>query len=131
MVTAPVTISAPVTTPGTVEAICALARDDAHIAVFDLLRKEMLSDASLTAAQTHIEQVLSDRQRAEDLAARDAVSGADVKRLDQELSAVRQLPLRPAALAAAVAEIEQERAELLAKASGKRDQRESRSEEHT
>ncbi len=36
------------------------------------------------------------------------------------------MALRPAAMTAAVAEIEKERAELLAKASGKRDQHESR-----
>jgi hypothetical protein len=39
---------------------------------------------------------------------------------------LRALPLRPAALAAGIAEIEKERTALLAKATGKKDQRDSR-----
>jgi hypothetical protein len=38
------------------------------------------------------------------------------KRLDEEIKQLRNMPLRPAALAAAIAEIEKERDGLLAKA---------------
>jgi hypothetical protein len=91
-----------------------------------LLHKELLSDEQIEVGKRDIEQALKERARAEDQAERDAISGVDTKRLDQELKALRKLPLRPAAMAAAIAEIEKERAELVAKASGKQDQRENR-----
>jgi hypothetical protein len=59
-------------------------------------------------------QTLLDQVRQEERAARDAASGVDTKRLDQEFRELRKMNLRPAAMAAAVQEIERERAELLA-----------------
>lgn len=50
----------------------------------------------------------------------------DVKRLDDEIKQLHKMPLRPTALAAAIAEIEKEHDELLAKATGKREMRDSR-----
>jgi hypothetical protein len=50
----------------------------------------------------------------------------DTKRLDQEIKALCKMPLRPAAMTAAIAEIEKERADLMNRASGKVDQRHSR-----
>jgi site-specific DNA recombinase len=101
-------------------------REDAHTAVFDLMHKELLSDKQIAIGQQYVEQVLRERVRDEENAARDAESGVDQKRLDDEIRQLRALPLRPAALAAAIAEIEKERAELLARAIGKKDQRDSR-----
>ncbi len=101
-------------------------REDAHVAVFDLLHTELLSDKQIAIGRQYAEQVLRERARDEEQAARDAERGVDLKRLDDEIRQLRGMPLRPAALAAAIAEIEKERAELLAKAAGKRDQRESR-----
>jgi hypothetical protein len=101
-------------------------REDAHVAVFDLLREEMLSDTSVANNTAHIECVVKARQRDEDQATREAERGTDLKRLDDEIRALRKMALRPAALAAAIDEIEKERAELLAKAAGKRDRREGR-----
>jgi DNA invertase Pin-like site-specific DNA recombinase len=101
-------------------------RADAHTALFDLLRKEMLNAQGVRTAEAFIKQQLLDQVRQEERAARDAASGADTKRLDQELRELRKMRLRPAAMAAAVEEIERERAELLARAVGKQDKRESR-----
>jgi hypothetical protein len=55
-----------------------------------------------------------------------AASGVEVSRLDNEAAALRTMNLRPAVLTAGLAEIEKERAELLARAAGKRDQKEGR-----
>jgi site-specific DNA recombinase len=101
-------------------------RADAHTALFDLLRKEMLNAQGIRTAEAFIKQQLLDQVRQEERAARDAASGADTKRLDQELRELRKMRLRPAAMAAAVEEIERERAELLAKAVGRQDKRQSR-----
>ncbi len=101
-------------------------RADAHTALFDLLRKEMLNPQGVRTAEAFIKQTLLDQVKQEERAARDVASGADTKRLDQELRDLRKMKLRPAAMAAAVEEIERERAELLARAVGKRDKRESR-----
>jgi hypothetical protein len=99
-------------------------RDAAHAAVFELMHRELLSDKRIAEGKAYAEQVLRERAKDEDQAARDAVRGVDVRRLDDEIKALRKMPLRPTALAAAIAEVEKERAELLAKAAGKRDQRE-------
>jgi DNA invertase Pin-like site-specific DNA recombinase len=101
-------------------------RDDAHIAVFDLMRRELLSDEQIEIGKQRVEQALKERAKDEERATRDAISGVDTKRLDLELKALRKMPLRPAAMAAAVEEIEKERAQLLARATGKQDQREGR-----
>lgn len=96
-------------------------RDDANAAVFDVISRELLSDEQIEMGRQYIEQALKERQRQEAQASRDAVSGVDTKRLDAELKALRKMPLRPAAMAAAIEEIEKERAALLATANGKRD----------
>jgi hypothetical protein len=101
-------------------------REDAHLAVFDLMREELLSDKQIAIGKKYAEQVLRERAKEEDQAAQDAASGVDVKRLDEEIKQLRKMPLRPTALAAAIAEIEKERDELLAKVTGKREMRDSR-----
>jgi hypothetical protein len=101
-------------------------RADAHTALFDLLRKEMLNAQGVRTAEAFIKQTLLDQVKQEERAARDAAAGVDTKRLDQELRELRKMRLRPAAMAAAVEEIERERAELLARAAGKQDKRDSR-----
>jgi len=101
-------------------------REDAHLAVFDLMREELLSDKQIALGQKYAEQVLRERAKEEDQATQDAASGVDVKRLDEEIKQLRNMPLRPAALAAAIAEIEKERDGLLAKATGKREMRDNR-----
>lgn len=101
-------------------------RDDTHVAVFDLLHEHLLNDKQITIGQEYAEQALRERVRAEDQAARDVERGVDLRRLDDEIRQLHAMPLRPAALAAAIAEIESERSEVLAKATGKRDRRENR-----
>ncbi len=101
-------------------------RTDAHHAVFNLMERELLSDQQIAIGKQRIEQALKERAKDEERAMRDAASGVDTKKPDEELKALRKMALRPAAMAAAVEEIEKERAELLAKASGKQDKRESR-----
>jgi site-specific DNA recombinase len=101
-------------------------REAVHSAVFELLNDKLFSDKQMEAGKAYVEEVLKQRQRNEDAAAREAASGANIKRLDDEIRQLRKMPLRPAALEAAIAEVEKERAEVLAKASGKRDQRDGR-----
>jgi hypothetical protein len=101
-------------------------REDAHIAVFDLLKEQVLSERAIARGKSYVEAVLKEREQQGSAAAKDAESGVDVSRLDKEAADVRAMGLRPAALAAGLAEIEKERAELLAKAGGKRDQKDGR-----
>jgi hypothetical protein len=105
-------------------------REDAHVAVFELMHSELLNDDQIDLGQRYIEHMLKKRQRDEDQATRDAERSVDLKRLDDEIYSLRKMAPRPAALAAAIEEIESERAELLAKAAGKRDQCESRARQH-
>ncbi|MDB6015062.1 MAG: hypothetical protein JWL65_7312 [Gammaproteobacteria bacterium] len=101
-------------------------REDAHIAVFDLLKERVLSERAIARGKSYVEAVLKEREQQDSAAAKDAESGVDVSRLDKEAPDVRAMGLRPAALAAGLAEIDKERAELLAKAGGKRDQKDGR-----
>jgi site-specific DNA recombinase len=101
-------------------------RDDAHQAVYDLIVEHCLSDEQIEIGKARIEAALKERAKEEERAMRDSVSGADTKKLDQELRELRKMKLRPAAMAAAVAEIEKERAELLARAVGKQDKMDAR-----
>lgn len=101
-------------------------RDDANKAMFSLLNNHLLSNEQIEIGTRAVEQALKERARAEDQAKRDAVSGVDTKKLDAEIKALRKMNLRPVALAAAIEEIEKERAELLARATGKQDQRNER-----
>jgi hypothetical protein len=100
-------------------------RDDANTALFDLFQKELLSKEQIAIGRARIEHELKQRAKDEERAQRDAADGADVRKLNHELKALQKMALRPAAMAAAVAEIEKERAELLAWASGKQDKREA------
>lgn len=101
-------------------------RDDAHAAAFELLREHLLSDEQIERGRQRMEAHFKELQRQEDQDAKSAESGADFKRLDQEAARLRGLGLRPAALAAGLAEIDAERVQLLAKANGKRERHESR-----
>lgn len=51
---------------------------DAHVAVFDLLHEEVLNDGQIALGQHYIGNMLKEREPAEGLAARDAVSGAAI-----------------------------------------------------
>ena len=77
-------------------------------------------------ALSYIEHALKERQRTAEPHTRDAERGADLNRRNEKLRAPHKMPQRPAAFAAAIAEIEKERAELLAEAAGQCDQREGR-----
>jgi len=70
--------------------------------------------------------VLKEREQQEHVAAKDVAPGVDVSRLDKGAAELRAMGRLPAALAADLAEIEKEHAELLAKAAGKRDQKDGR-----
>src|SRR5207244_4660820 len=59
---------------------------------------------------------LEERAREEDAALRAGTPSRELKRLDEELAAVRRMNLRPSALAASLAEIEGERQEILSRA---------------
>ena len=85
-------------------------RDDAHIAVFDLLREQVPSESAIARGKKYNKAVLKEREQQEHAAAKDAESGVDVSRLDKEAAELRAMGLRPAALAAGLAEIEKERA---------------------
>jgi site-specific DNA recombinase len=65
-------------------------RADAHTALFDLLRKEMLNAQGVRTAEVFIKQTLLDQVKQEERAARDSASGADTKKLDQELRELRR-----------------------------------------
>ena len=105
---------------------CGFRREDANAAMFDLLRYECFSDQQIALGKQRIEAALKERAKEEERATRDAVSGVDTRKLDQEIKALRKMALRPAAMAAAIAEIEKERQDLLAEASGKKDKVEGR-----
>ena len=70
--------------------------------------------------------MLKEREQQEHVAAKDVAPGVDVSRLDKGAAELRAMGLLPAALAAGLAEIEKEHAELLAKAAGRRDQKDGR-----
>jgi site-specific DNA recombinase len=101
-------------------------REDAHAAVLALLNKHLLSDEQIKRGMAGVEARLKEEKRQEDRAAKAAESGTDFKRLDAEAAKLRGLGLRPTVLASALAEIEQERAALVAKANGKHDKKEGR-----
>jgi hypothetical protein len=63
-------------------------REDAHVAVFDLLHAELLNDDQIAHGQAYVEQMLKKCQRHEEQASRDAESGVDITRLDDEISAL-------------------------------------------
>jgi hypothetical protein len=63
-------------------------REDAHVAVFDLLHAESLNDDQIAHGQAYVEQMLKKCQRHEEQASRDAESGVDITRLDDEISAL-------------------------------------------
>jgi hypothetical protein len=66
-------------------------RDDAHLALSDLLQKELLSDREMKTGTAYVESMIMELQRSEDLATKDAGRGADVKRLEDELKALRKM----------------------------------------
>ena len=98
-------------------------RGDIHVATFYLLKEHLLSDDRVERARQRLEALLKQREREEELAARQAAKGVDLRKLDKEMADLHRMGLRPAALAAGLAEIEREKQELLAKAAGHRDQR--------
>ena len=100
-------------------------REDVHIALFELLKEHLLSDAAVASGQKYIEGVLRERQHVEDAAERDAEKGVDLRWLDTEAANLRRMGLRPAALAAGLAEIDDERQQLIAKAAGRLTQKET------
>src|SRR5581483_7154375 len=97
-------------------------REDTHIAAFDLLRKEMLSDERIAHGQAYIRAMLEERAREEDAAVRQASDGAELRALDNEIAELRRLNLRPAMLAAGIEEIEREKAALLVRAESRHGQ---------
>lgn len=96
-------------------------RDEAHKAMFDLLRRELLDPERMDRSRKVVEAELRAQLQAEEAAANAGEIGTAMRRLDAEAADLRKLKLRPAALAAGLAAIEQERQELQARAAGRRD----------
>jgi site-specific DNA recombinase len=101
-------------------------RDDAHVAAFDLLRRELLNDDAIERGRVRVESWLEEQARHEDATDRAAADDAQMRALNDELANLRKMNLRPAALAAAIEEIEKEKAALVAKASGRKGQQQGR-----
>lgn len=101
-------------------------RDKVHQEVWTAVRSHLLCDESIEAVRVEVEAALHERARQEQKSQRLAESGDGVKLLDAELAKLRTMGLRPAALAAAVAEVEAERAELIKRATVKADPAEGR-----
>ena len=91
-------------------------RDDTYVATFDLLRRELLSDAAIDRGRALVAAMLEDRAKQEDAVSRAAANGDELRALEKELADLHGMGLRPAALAAAIAEIEKEKAALSTKA---------------
>ena len=93
-------------------------RDAVHDGIFKLLSEHILSGAAVARGITLVEAWLEEQARQEDAALREGVQSPDIRRLDEEAVALRGMTLRPAAIAAGLAAIEKERAELLTRARG-------------
>ena len=95
-------------------------RDAVHEGVFALISEHVLSDSAVTQGTATVKAWLEAQAAAEEDAMREGVQSAEIRRLDEEAAALSGMNLRPAAIAAGLAAIEKERAELLARARGNR-----------
>jgi DNA invertase Pin-like site-specific DNA recombinase len=93
-------------------------RADADLAMWDLIRQELLHPDRIAAERQWLEAQLRQQEREEAKAQRSAAAGVDTRRIDAEIEALRKLAISPAAREAAIAELERERAEALAAAAG-------------
>jgi hypothetical protein len=97
-------------------------------AVFSALEQTLLSDDAIASATDYVRTILKDRARNE--AATDSAAGrsAELTKLDEQEIALRRLALPATAMAAAVAAIEHERAEILERATESRTRPQRRAE---
>jgi len=95
-------------------------RDDAHKAMLTIVRQELLDPERIERSRKVLEAELKEQLAQEEAAATAGEVGAAMRRLDAEEAQLRKMHLRPAALAAGLADIAQERQGLMAKAEGKR-----------
>lgn len=93
-------------------------RDDVHNALLEPLNEHLLNDEMIAFIQAKGEAELRALIREEEKAARTASPSTEMKRLEEQESALRALTLPPAAMSAALAAIDRERDEIKAKASG-------------
>lgn len=111
----------PAHTAGHCENNLRFRRDDAHKAMFDLMQRELLDPAGIERSRKIVEAELKEQLESEAAAASAGEVGAAMRRLDAEAAELRKMKLRPAALAAGLAAIDQERQQLQARAAGRRD----------
>ena len=97
-------------------------------AVFGALEQTLLSDDAMARATAYVRSVLKDRPRDEAAAGSAAGRSAELTKLDGQEAALRGLALPAAAMAAALAAIDRERADILERANESRTRPQRRAE---